>query len=152
MPSSTKTKNEDVYLLRREADGFKVLKLSNDGGPHIASEYNLQRGVSGCSCDCPGFVHRNTCKHTDLPNAKLASDPVPLSVAREISRDLLREFSSVFRDVSLSDEPYERDESGKVLKIKMTVSDPINGSCILTKGIWEAKLRASGVLLRIEVG
>ena len=150
---ATKTKEKEVYLLRKDPEGYRVVKLAeNDkAGPHIAAEYILTREIGGYRCNCPGFVHRNDCKHVLMPVEKTGGASKTLDEARSIVRALIGEFRAVFRDVHLPDDPYERDNYGMVSKVTIILRGPLLDTRILTKGIWEGSLAGSGLVARLVV-
>jgi hypothetical protein len=148
-----KAKDKEVYLLRKEPEGYRVVKLAENEktGPHIAAEYVLTREISGYRCNCPGFVHRNDCKHVLMPADRPKVVPKTLDEARSIVRSLIGEFKTVFREVRLPDEPYDRDASGLVSKVTIVLRGPLLNTCILTKGVWEGSLSGSGLVARLVV-
>jgi hypothetical protein len=150
---SDKKKGKEVYLLRKEVGGYKVIKLVDDPehGPTIGSEYSLTREAMGYRCNCPGYSHRRDCKHITMPAAEVEDKEVTLEDARAIVRELLHDLRSVFREVALTDEPYARGPSGKIVRIDMILRGPVVDNCILSKGTWEGHLSGSGIKTRLIV-
>jgi hypothetical protein len=145
-----KTKGKELYFIKRGPDAHTVLKMveEEDGTVRKESEYKITKG----GCECKAFEFQRTCKHLDMVmQERVEGHPVDLSDARACVRRLLQEFHKVYKYANLPEEPYERDETGKVTCATIKLRQPVQQSAILTKGVWEGCLRENGMKVRLVI-
>lgn len=150
MTRDAKKTEKTLYFIKRGSDAHVVMKVkeNEDGTIEKASEYKVTKG----GCECKAFEFQRTCKHIDMVmQEKVEGHPVDLSEARACVRRLLPEFRSVFRRVELPPEPYERDETNKIVCATIRLQGPIKPSTILTPGSWEGCLRENGMKVRLVI-
>ena len=146
-------KPDGFYILKQHDSGYDVLKVSEnpDGSIKEESKYHLLKGAGGYLCDCPGFLHRKECKHSLMPFRGRAGKSISLDAARALVRGLITDFKSAFKEVSLAEEPYARDDSGGVAKITINLAGSVNIDSKLSPGVWEGLLKDSGIMVRLVI-
>ena len=145
-----KTKEKALYFIKRGAEAHHVIKMveEEDGTVRKESEYKITKG----GCECKAFSFQRACKHIDMVmQERVEGHPVSLREARECVRSLIHEFRSAFSRVSLPPEPYERDETEKIVCATILLGKPIQESAVLTKGTWEGCLRDNGLKVRLVI-
>lgn len=145
-----KPKEKSLYFIKRGTDAHHVIKVveESDGLVRKESEYKITKG----GCECKAFAFKRSCKHIDMVMPeRVEGHPVTLKEARECVRRLIHEFRSAFNFVSLPPEPYERDETDKIVCATIRLGNPVKESQILTKGTWEGCLRENGMKVRLVI-
>ena len=145
-----KPKEKQLYFIKRGADAHRVIKVVEDENGEVRkeSEYQITKG----GCECKAFAFKRSCKHIDMVmQERLEGHPVTLQEARACVRRLIQEFRGVFNFVELPPEPYERDETDKIICATIRLGKPAKSSPILTKGTWEGCLRENGMKVRLVI-
>lgn len=143
-------KGKELYFIKRDEGAHTVMKMveDDDGSVRKASEYKITKG----GCECKAFEFQRTCKHMDMVmKERVEGHPVSLSDARVRVRRLITEFHSVYKHVELPPEPYERDETGMVVCVTISLKSALTKSDVLTEGVWEGCLRDNGMKVRLVI-
>jgi len=150
MTKEKKAKEKVVYFIRRGPDAHHVIKMveEDNGTVRKESEYKITKG----GCECKAFAFQRTCKHIDMVmQERVEGHPVSLKEARDVVRRLIPEFRGVFSKVELPPEPYERDETDRIVCATLKLGKPLQSSSVLTPGTWEGCLRENGMKVRLVI-
>ena len=142
---TVETKHLEHYVVYELAPNrFEVGKLVQVEEGNWAELARYQTTAKNCSCK--GFEFRKDCRHIHYINEdKLQTRPVELDEARKIVRSVMEHLELDFPWVSLEDEPYQRDQDGKIVAVKMLVKWPAGQQPM------RMFILADGLLLRLRL-
>lgn len=118
---TVKTGTGEHYIVYEMAPNrFEVGKIERDDAGEWAETARYQTTDKVCSCK--GWEYRQECRHTHyIREDKLQTRAVDLDEARKIAQSVMEHLERDFPWVGLEDEPYQRDSSGKITKVSMTL-------------------------------
>lgn len=123
-----------VYFLRRDRYGGTILKADvSSGSAEFVNKYDVRLG----KCTCEGYKYRGSCKHIKMLERRVEiKNGIEIEMARAFVRMVFHWIEPYFAMTLLDSKPYEKDENGIVLNIRIRGKYPVKP---MELGKWEVR-------------